>query len=43
MSALNKRHFEQRQSASLKSTLLAAAAEVGLDTEGEQSPSVHVV
>lgn len=31
MSALNKRHFEQRQSASDKGTLLAAAAEVGLD------------
>ena len=32
MSALNKRHFEQRQSASERQTLLAAAAEVGLDT-----------
>lgn len=32
MSALNKRHFEQRQSASERTTLLAAAEEVGLDT-----------
>lgn len=31
MSALNKRHFEQRQSASERSTLLAAAGECGLD------------
>ena len=31
MSALNKRHFEQRQSASERATLLAAASEVGLD------------
>jgi predicted DsbA family dithiol-disulfide isomerase len=31
MSALNKRHFEQRQSASARSTLLDAAREVGLD------------
>ena len=31
MSALNKRHFEQRQSASDPATLLAAASEVGLD------------
>lgn len=31
MSALNKRHFEQRQSASDRRTLLAAAEEVGLD------------
>lgn len=33
MSALNKRHFEQRQSASDRQTLLNAAAEVGLDRE----------
>ena len=33
MSALNKRHFELRQSASDRSTLLAAATEVGLDTD----------
>ena len=33
MSALNKRHFEQRQSASDRHTLLTAAAEVGLDHE----------
>ena len=31
MSALNKRHFERRQSASERDTLLAAAADVGLD------------
>mmetsp|Transcript_42243 Transcript_42243/g.84765 ORF Transcript_42243/g.84765 Transcript_42243/m.84765 type:complete len:208 (-) Transcript_42243:412-1035(-) len=31
MSALNKRHFEQRQSASEPATLLEAAEEVGLD------------
>ena len=31
MSALNKRHFEQRQSASARSTLRDAAREVGLD------------
>lgn len=31
MTALNRRHFQQRQSASLRSTLLEAAAEVGLD------------
>lgn len=31
MSALNKRHFERRQSASERATLLAAAEEVGLD------------
>lgn len=31
MSALNKRHFEQRQSASDRETLLAAAGEVGLE------------
>jgi len=31
MSALNKRHFEQRQSASKRETLLAAVEEVGLD------------
>jgi len=31
MSALNKRHFEQRQSASKRETLLAAGEEVGLD------------
>ena len=33
MSALNKRHFEQRQSASDRKTLLAAAVEVGLDED----------
>ena len=33
MSALNLRHFEQRQSASERATLLAAVAEVGLDTD----------
>jgi len=33
MSALNKRHFELRESASLRSTLIAAAEEVGLDTQ----------
>lgn len=33
MSALNKRHFEQNQSASLRSTILAAAEEVGLDAK----------
>lgn len=31
MSALNRRHFEQRQSASERPTLLAAAEEAGLD------------
>ena len=31
MTALNKRHFEQQQSASITSTLLEAASEVGLD------------
>ena len=31
MSALNALHFERRQSASVRGTLLAAAAEVGLD------------
>ena len=31
MSALNAFHFEKRQSASVRATLLAAAAEVGLD------------
>jgi|UniRef100_A0A7S3EYP1 predicted DsbA family dithiol-disulfide isomerase len=33
MSALNTRHFERRQSASKRATLLAAAREVGLDVE----------
>jgi len=33
MSALNKRHFEQRESASDRKTLLAAADEVGLNVE----------
>ena len=33
MSALNLRHFEQKQSASERATLLAAVAEVGLDTD----------
>ena len=37
MSALNKRHFEQRQSASDRQTLLAAATEVGLDGEAAAS------
>ena len=31
MEALNRRHFQERQSASLPATLLAAAAEAGLD------------
>lgn len=31
MSALNRRHFERRESASLRATVLAAAAEAGLD------------
>lgn len=31
MSALNRRHFERRESASLRTTVLAAAGEVGLD------------
>lgn len=31
MSALNRRHFERRDSASLRATVLAAAAEAGLD------------
>mmetsp|Transcript_16170 Transcript_16170/g.36234 ORF Transcript_16170/g.36234 Transcript_16170/m.36234 type:complete len:229 (-) Transcript_16170:348-1034(-) len=31
MGALNRLHFEKRQSASVRSTLLAAATEVGLD------------
>lgn len=33
MTALNRRHFERRQSASSRQTLLAAAEEVGLDVE----------
>jgi len=33
MTNLNHRHFEQKQSASITSTLLEAAAEVGLDVE----------
>ena len=33
MSALNRRHFERRESASLRSTLLAATEEVGLDVQ----------
>ena len=33
MSACNKRHFEQRESASVRATLLAACADVGLDVE----------
>lgn len=33
MTNLNKRHFEEKQSASITSTLLEAAAEVGLDVE----------
>lgn len=37
MSALNKRHFEQRQSASDRTTLLAAAKEVGLDTDAAKA------
>ena len=32
MTAMNKRHFQQKQSASERETLLAAAEEVGLDT-----------
>ena len=37
MSALNKRHFEQRQSASARSTLLDAAGEVGLDVAAAEA------
>ena len=33
MSALGRRHFEERQSASHRSTLLEAAKEAGLDVE----------
>lgn len=33
MSALNRLHFEERRSASLRATVLAAAAEAGLDAE----------
>ena len=33
MAALNRRHFERRESASRRPTLLAAAAEVGLDVK----------
>lgn len=33
IAAMNKRHFEQAQSASDRATLMAAAAEVGLDTD----------
>ena len=33
MSALNRRHFEKRESASLRPTLLSAAFEVGMDVE----------
>jgi len=37
MSALNTMHFERRQSASERMTLLAAAAEVGLDTSAAEA------
>jgi len=37
MNALNQRHFERRQSASERSTLLAAAAEVGLDVQAAEA------
>jgi hypothetical protein len=37
MSALNKRHFEKRQSASSRSTLIDAAREVGLDTAAAET------
>eukprot|EP01051_Picozoa_sp_SAG22_P022272 SAG22_NODE_5275_length_1048_cov_1.418335_2_plen_268_part_01 len=36
MDALNRRHFQERQSASLPSTLLAAAKEAGLETAAVQ-------
>ena len=37
MAALNTRHFERRQSASLRSTCLAAAADVGLDAAAAEA------
>jgi predicted DsbA family dithiol-disulfide isomerase len=37
MSALNKRHFEQKQSASDRRTLLEAAREVGLDVQAAET------
>ena len=37
MAALNTRHFERRESASLRSTLLAAAEEAGLDAEAAEA------
>ena len=37
MSALNALHFEKRQSASMRSTLLAAAAAVGLDVAAAEA------
>lgn len=37
MAALNARHFERRQSASLRSTCLAAAADAGLDAEAAEA------
>jgi len=37
MSALNSYHFEQRQSASVRSTLLAAAADAGLDVRAAET------
>jgi len=37
MSALNGMHFEQRQSASLRETVLAAAAEAGLDAAAAEA------
>lgn len=37
MSSLNQFHFEKRQSASVRSTLLAAAAEVGLDVAAAEA------
>jgi len=37
MSALNRLHFEKRQSASMRSTLVAAAAEVGLDVPAAEA------
>lgn len=37
MSTLNRYHFEERQSASVRSTLLSAATEVGLDVQAAEA------
>ena len=37
MTALNRKHFEERESASLRATVLAAAAEAGLDAAAAEA------